>query len=79
MIDIGRLRLRLPAGYQGRADAIARLVAAELRGRLGGVEGGIEDLRVGPVEVAPGADDRAVAQAIAGSVADRARGALEGR
>ena len=78
MIDIGRLRLRLPAGYQGRADSIARLLATELRGRLDGVEGGIDELRVGPVEVAPGTSDRAMAEAIAGSVADRARAALGG-
>ena len=76
MIDIGRLRLRLPAGYQGRADSIARLVAAELEGRLQGVAGGIDELRVGPVEIAHGANDRAVAQAVATSVAENANRAL---
>jgi hypothetical protein len=76
MIDIGRLRLQLPAGYQGRADSIARLVAAELRGRLQGVAGGIDELRVGQVEIAAGANDRAVAQAVAASVADNAHRAL---
>ncbi len=76
MIDIGRLRLQLPAGYQGRAGSIAQLVAAELRGRLEGVEGGLDQLRVGPVEIAPGANDRAVAQSVAASIADHARQAL---
>lgn len=78
MIEIGRLRLRLPAGYQGRAGSIARLAAAELERRLRGVSGTLDDLRVGPVEIAPGANDRAVAEAVASSVADRATRLLGG-
>ncbi len=78
MIDIDRLRLRLPAGYRGRAESIARLVASELEGRLEGASGGIANLQVGPVEIAPGANDRAVAETIATAVAARATYALRG-
>ena len=78
MIDVDRLRLSLPAGYAGRADSIARLVASELETRLAGAAGALDGLQVGPVEITPGANDRAVAQTIAAAITDRTHSALKG-
>ena len=79
MIHIDRLRLHLPAGYQGRAREIARLVASELKGSLGTTAGNLERLQVGPLQLAPGAGNRAVARRIATSVTSRVNDSLRGR
>jgi hypothetical protein len=71
MLSIGRLRLALPPGFEGRAGRIARLVGDELAGRLPLAAGAVrlDRLAVPPVRLAPGASDRQVAGAVAAAIA----------
>jgi hypothetical protein len=65
--EIGRLNLRLPSGFEGRAERIGRLVGEALAGcEL--PAGRIAHLKVGPVTVNPRGSDRAVAEGIAQSI-----------
>lgn len=66
--EIGRLRLRLPAGFEDRAGRIGRLVGEALARRDDLPAGRIEQLQVGPVRVEVGHSDRVVAQRIADSI-----------
>jgi hypothetical protein len=68
MIDIHRLRLHLPAGFEGRAAAISRLVGEEL-GRHP-IEGNrrLDSLSVQGVRIAPDHSDRGIAASIASAI-----------
>ncbi len=77
MLSIDAIRLHLPTEYSGRAANIARLVGGEL-GRLSWPgAANIPHLKLGPLMIAPGGSDAAVAQTIAvhiqASVAGRMR------
>jgi len=71
MIDIERLRLRLPAGYEPRAAGIAREFAAALAplAALGPVN--LERLDLAPLRLSPGASDRDIGIAMAHEVQRR--------
>lgn len=78
MLKIDRLHLTLPAAYAGRADAIARRVAARLAERPAAAAGlDLERLRVPPIEAPPGLSGEGlaslVADAIGAAIAARAR------
>ena len=64
MIEIERLELRLPPGYEPRAAGIARELAAALAplAALGPVS--VERLDVAPLRVGPGASDRDIGVAL---------------
>lgn len=65
--EIGRLSLRLPAGFETRAARIGRLVGEALAGR-DLPAGGIAQLGVGPLKVDARRSDRAIAEHIAQSI-----------
>lgn len=69
-LRIARLRLRLPAGYAPRAEAIARALA-ESASRVALAESrSIERLALAPIRVAPGASDADVVGAAARGLAE---------
>lgn len=74
MLKIDRLRLSLPAGYEGRADRIARLVADELAGLQLQGDAHFDRLTLPAVEVGPRATDRQVASSIAGAMSSHLTG-----
>lgn len=66
--EIGQLNLRLPAGFEARAQRIGRLVGESLA-RQDGLPGGqVGQIGVGPVRVDARASDRAIAESIAQSI-----------
>lgn len=69
MLKIDRLRLSLPAGYEARADRIARLVADELAALPLQGDANFDRLALPTVEVGQRATDRQVASSIASSMA----------
>ena len=69
MLKIDRLRLSLPAGYESRADRIARLVADELAGLQLQGDAHFDRLALPTVEVGSNASNREVASRIASSMA----------
>ena len=68
MIRIDLMRLRLPAGYEHRADRIARAVADELGREPVPASAEIASLEAAPVTVPGAASDGDVAREIAGSI-----------
>ena len=69
MLKIDRLRLSLPAGYEARADRIARLVADELAGLPVHGDAHFDQLTLPTVEVGPRATDAQVAGAVTRAMA----------
>lgn len=74
MWTFDQLKLVLPAGFEHRAAAIARLVAEELAGMPAPGDRTIHALSLPPIEIQAGASDRAVAGRIARSIAAGAAG-----
>jgi len=70
-LRIGRLHMRLPAAYAGRAGAIARAVAQAAAGIPLAQSRRFDTLALGPVRVAEGATDAEVAAAVAQRLAAR--------
>lgn len=68
MITIERLKLTLPAGFEGRADAVARRVAEELAALPIGGSRRLERLEVPTLEIGAGLGDREIARRIAGAI-----------
>lgn len=65
--EIGRLALKLPAGFEKRAGRIGRLVGEALSGH-DLPPGHIEHLGVGPLKIDARRSDRAIAEHIAGAI-----------
>jgi hypothetical protein len=65
---IDQLNLRLPAGFEHRASGIASELGELLAGMDPGADRAIDWLRLAPVQVAPAASDRDVADAIAAGI-----------
>lgn len=63
-VHIGRVRMRLPAGYRGRAENIARGVAQGVAGLRPSTTRALDTLTVGPVRVDAGASDAQIADAV---------------
>ncbi len=73
-LRIGAVRLRLPAGYAGRAEAIARAIAtAAARIPLAGARAP-DALSLDRIRVGPAATDSEVAGAVARQLATQLRG-----
>ena len=71
MLTIDTLRLQLPAGFEGRAERIGRLLGDALARIDAGAPGAaltLERLAPPPITIAPGASDRGVAAGVASSV-----------
>lgn len=68
MISIDRLRLTLPAGFDRRADAVARRVAEELAGLPPLDSRRIARLRLPPLTLDPRLGDREIARRIATAI-----------
>ena len=66
--EIGQLNLRLPAGFEGRAPRIGRLVSEALarQNNLPAVR--LSQIGVGPLHVDARRSDRAIADSIAQSI-----------
>lgn len=64
-VHIGRVRMRLPAGYAGRAENIARGVAQSVAQLRPNTARSIDTLAVGPIRVDAGASDAQIAEAVA--------------
>ncbi len=67
MLKIDRLRLTLPAGFEGRARSIARRLAEELARPLPAGASGqrLARLEIPPLTVGPEAGDRQIARRLA--------------
>jgi hypothetical protein len=65
--EIGRLNLRLPAGFEKRAGRIGRLVGTALSTR-DLPPGQIEHLSIGPLKIDARRSDHAIAEHIAGAI-----------
>jgi hypothetical protein len=71
VLTIDTLRLQLPAGFEGRAERIGRLLGdalARIDAGAAGAELTLERLAPPPITIAPGVSDFAVAAGIASSV-----------
>jgi hypothetical protein len=66
--EIGHLNLRLPAGFEARAQRIGRLVGESLARQENLPSGQVAQIGVGPVRVDARASDRAIAAHIAQSI-----------
>lgn len=76
-VRVGELGLTLPAGYAGRAEGIARGVAAELGSlvRLGSLT--LPHLSAPAVRIESGASDAEIVRAISRAILERARAEAE--
>lgn len=77
-VDIDRLNLRLPAGYEARAEAIARRVGRELAGLSVAGDLHLASLEVPRVRLAGGETDAVIARRIARAVRGRITEAADG-
>lgn len=66
--EIGQLHLQLPAGFEGRAQRIGRLVAEALARRENLPAGRFDRVGIGPVQIDGRLADRTVAESIATSI-----------
>ena len=65
MLHIERMRMQLPAGFEHRASAIARLVG-ESMAEFHPIENRtLDKLSIGPVQVSPNATDQEIAHSVA--------------
>jgi hypothetical protein len=64
-----QLRLVLPAGFEHRAEGIARRVAEELAGLPAPADVSLRSLSLPPIEIQAGTSDRQIAGQIARSIA----------
>ena len=74
--EIGQLNLRLPAGFEARAQRIARLVGEALARQEGLPGGQFARIGVAPVQVDPRRSDRAIAERIAAHITDSIHAAI---
>ena len=68
VLSIGRLRLRLPAGYEQRGEAIARLLALRLAEAPLGASAPMERLVLPALRAPAGATDGWIAAQLAGNI-----------
>lgn len=69
MWTFDQLRLVLPAGFEHRAEGIARRVAEELAGLPAPGDVSLRSLSLPPIEIQAGTSDREIAGRIARSIA----------
>jgi len=76
MIKIDRLSLRLPQGFESRANAIAHRIATGLERHQPGASADIDRLETPPVSVFPHEGDEAVAQKAVAAILNGIEGRL---
>ena len=65
MLRIDKITLRLPPGFEGRAESIARLIGERLADmKMPGRGGRIDHMVIGPLGVSPGRSDADIASMI---------------
>ncbi len=69
MLEVSRLRLQLPAGFEHRASSIARLLGESLAEVPTLESRTLESLEIGPVRVVPDETDMEIANRIANQIA----------
>jgi len=75
-IEISRLNLRLPQGFESRADTIAHRIGAELDKRNWSRDVRMDHLKLPPVSVSPHEGDGAVARKVADAILREIEGRL---
>lgn len=76
MLRIERMRMQLPAGFEHRASAIARLVGDSMLTIRISENRTLDRLSVGPVEVSPTATDQEIAHSVAERIASMLGGSI---
>lgn len=71
LLSIGQLSLYLPAGFAKRAPRIARLTAHALAAQRVSTVARMDQLHLPPLRVNAARSDRAIAQQLAGAIANR--------
>jgi hypothetical protein len=71
MLKIDELHLVLPAGFEQRAEGIARLIAGELARLTPAISGRFERLAAPPIEVSPDSSDADIATRVALAIHER--------
>lgn len=69
MLHIERMRMQLPAGFEHRASAIARLVGESMAEIHPTENRTLDRLSISPVQVSPNATDQEIAQSVAERIA----------
>ena len=69
MLQIERMRMRLPAGFEHRASTIARLVGESMAEIQPSENRTLDRLSISPVQVSQNASDQEIAHSIAGRIA----------
>lgn len=69
MLDIERMRMQLPAGFEHRAAAIARLVGEAMAEIHIYSNRSLERLSISPIQVSPNATDQEIAHSVAERIA----------
>ncbi len=69
MLHIERMRMQLPAGFEHRASAIARLVGESMAEIHLSENRTLDRLSISPVQVLPNATDQEIAQSVAERIA----------
>lgn len=69
MLNVERIRMQLPAGYEHRASSIVRLLGEELAQIQLSENRTLDRLSITPVKVSPNATDQEIAHAIAEQMA----------
>ncbi|MDR2208467.1 MAG: hypothetical protein LBE22_05790 [Azoarcus sp.] len=73
-IKIDRLSLRLPQGFESRANAIAHQIGAEMNRHHWHQNLSIDHLQLPPVSVSPQEGDNAVAQKVVAAILQKIEG-----
>ncbi len=68
MIEISRLRLSLPHGFENRANRIGRLVGVELQNASVTKSQSISGIRIPDINARPSQSDAEIAKKIASSI-----------
>ncbi len=69
MLQIERIRMQLPEGFEHRASTIARLVGEAIAAIKPSENRTIDNLSIGPVQVSPNATDQEIAHNVAQQIA----------
>ncbi len=69
MLNIERMRMQLPAGFEHRASAIARLVGESMAEIQLFENRTLDRLSISPVQVSPNATDQEIAHIVAKQIA----------
>lgn len=69
MLQIDRIRMRLPAGFEHRAASIARLAGEAMAGHRFSESRTLDHLVISPIQVSPNATDQEIAYGIAQRIA----------